>query len=380
MLSIRPINWRISTLHRIGCASMLRNNKWLLSLLIIPITEILRWLAKANPSFVEYNYSRTIFIRLMQGVSSFYGAIPVSMGEVLLFVYLIIVMTMMVQWIGDLRNKRKRSNDVHNLFRFLGVSLSILYFLFFAFYGVNFYREPIKVIDEERMASTTQKDLEEALEYYIEQANDIAQLMEVQVVTTPTYTEIIEMSELSYYYLPNEYRYMTGVFGPPKRLILSEVQANMGYTGVYSMFTGEPLVNGLLVSADVPFTVTHEIAHQRGVAKENEANYMAFIACLGSIDPYMNYSGYFNAIQYLSNELYKIDQDSASAIMTTCHKLVKRDLNAVTDFWDVHLKPDMASTMDVVVETNLERHGQEDGLASYGQVSQYMLDYYLDIR
>lgn len=359
---------------------MIRNNKWLFTLLIIPATELLRWLAKANPSFVEYNYSRTTYIRLMQGVSSFFGAIPISMGEVLGFLYLIIIMTMLVQWIGDLRNRRRRSSDVHNLFRFLCVSISIMYFLFFAFYGVNFYREPIKVIDEERLANTTQADLEEALEYYIEEANDIAKLMEIQAVTTPTYTEMIAMSELSYYYLPAEYRYMTGVFGPPKRLILSEVQASMGYTGVYSMFTGEPLVNGLLVSADVPFTITHEIAHQRGVAPEHEANYMAFIACLGSVDPYMNYSAYFNAIQYLSNDLYKVDKEAAIEILDKCHKLVKRDLNAVSNFWDVHLKPDVAKTVDVVVESNLERHGQEDGLASYGQVSRYMLDYYLDIR
>ena len=53
----------------------------------------------------------------------------------------------------------------------------------------------------------------------------------------------------------------------------------LGFQGYYNPFSGEAQVNTTIPRFLEPFVTAHEIAHQLGYAKENEANFVAFLAC-----------------------------------------------------------------------------------------------------
>ena len=67
-----------------------------------------------------------------------------------------------------------------------------------------------------------------------------------------------------------------------KPIFFSKLQSMMGFTGMYFPFTGEANVNIDAPAALFPATVAHEMAHQRMIASELEANFLGVAACLSS--------------------------------------------------------------------------------------------------
>ena len=64
-----------------------------------------------------------------------------------------------------------------------------------------------------------------------------------------------------------------------KPVMLSPLMSYTHVTGIYSYFTGETNINTDFPDYTIPFTAAHEMAHQRGIAREDEANFIAFLVC-----------------------------------------------------------------------------------------------------
>ncbi len=89
-----------------------------------------------------------------------------------------------------------------------------------------------------------------------------------------------------------------------KPVMLSELMSYTHITGVYSYFTGEANLNIAFPDYTLPFTAAHELAHQRGIAREDEANFVAFLVCSASEDSYIRYSAYLMMLEYVTNAYY----------------------------------------------------------------------------
>src|SRR5665811_1952947 len=81
----------------------------------------------------------------------------------------------------------------------------------------------------------------------------------------------------------------------------------MGFSGYYNPFTCEAQVNTTIPSFVQPFTTCHEIGHQLGYAKEEEANFCGFLATKSSTDPAFRYSVYVDLYLYSAGALYVLD-------------------------------------------------------------------------
>ena len=84
--------------------------------------------------------------------------------------------------------------------------------------------------------------------------------------------------------------------------------------GIYSYFTGESNINVHYPDYGIPFTVAHELAHQRGISRENEANFIAFLVCIRSDSEFVRYSGYINMFEYLASALGSTDREMLRAV------------------------------------------------------------------
>ena len=65
-------------------------------------------------------------------------------------------------------------------------------------------------------------------------------------------------------------------------------------------------------SIDIPFVMAHEIAHLKGVMREDDANLVALYVCINSSNSFVRYSGYFRGFSrlleikaYTNNKEYK---------------------------------------------------------------------------
>lgn len=161
-----------------------------------------------------------------------------------------------------------------------------------------------------------------------------------------------------------------------KPVLLSEVMSYMHITGVYSFFTGEANINVNFPAYTIPYTAAHELAHQRGIARENEANFIAFLVCTGSDDSYVRYSGYLNLYEYVASALYSADKELYYRASAHLNAEVKAEMNAYNRFYDRYRESTVSQVSGAVNNTYLQSQGTTAGTKSYGMVVDLAVAYY----
>lgn len=160
-----------------------------------------------------------------------------------------------------------------------------------------------------------------------------------------------------------------------KPVMLSELMNYTHITGVYSYFTGEANIDVAFPDYTIPYTAAHELAHQRGIAKEDEANMVAFLVCISSDDDYIRYSAYLNMYEYVANALYRADPDLYSKARSTLDAQVRQEMIAYNNFFSKYQNSKASSVSGAVNDTFLKFQGTE-GTASYGMVVDLTVAYY----
>lgn len=164
---------------------------------------------------------------------------------------------------------------------------------------------------------------------------------------------------------------------PVKYVANSEVMSYAHITGIYSFFTGEANLNIAFPDYYLPFTAAHEMAHQRGIAREDEANFVAFLVCNASDDAYIRYSGYYELFVYVANQLFTAKPDEHSAILGSLNNLVRGEMGAYSTFYKKYENSTLGAVSGSVNNSYLQMNGQKEGTQSYGLVADLAVQYYL---
>ena len=162
----------------------------------------------------------------------------------------------------------------------------------------------------------------------------------------------------------------------PKAFRCSDALSAIGFTGFFFPFTGEANLNVDSPAAWLPSTICHELAHLRGVASEQECNFIAILAATRSDDPAYRYSGWLLGYIYLANALYRYAPDRWQAIRETLPESVVADIRANNAYWAQFEGP-VSTAWDRVYDSFLKGYGDADGVQSYGTVVDLLLAYYL---
>ena len=149
--------------------------------------------------------------------------------------------------------------------------------------------------------------------------------------------------------------------------------------GMYTYYTGESNINVEFPDYTIPFTVAHEMAHQRGIAREDEANFMAFLICASSDDPYIRYSGYLNMYEYAANALYEVDKSGYGKAYAMLSRDVRYEMQSYTLFFNGYRESKAAKVTDKLNNAFLQGNGQEAGTKSYGMVVDLAVAYFKPI-
>ena len=101
--------------------------------------------------------------------------------------------------------------------------------------------------------------------------------------------------------LSGEYVLLSGYYPPMKTALCSDFLEWMDIGGYTYPYTMEITWNEYCHDLYYPFLLAHESSHHQGYYQENEANFIAFLACTTSEDPLLRYAGYNEIYYYLSN-------------------------------------------------------------------------------
>ena len=159
-----------------------------------------------------------------------------------------------------------------------------------------------------------------------------------------------------------------------KPIILSRPMTYTHISGIYTYFTGEANVNTNYPDYLVVSTAAHEMAHQRGIAPEDEASFMGYLALINTGDPYLEYCGYMDVYSYLSNALYQ----SGSALWSKYRSMLcaeaSAELHAYSDFFEEYRDSTASKVSETVNDTYLKSQGTE-GTVAYDLVTELVVAY-----
>lgn len=174
--------------------------------------------------------------------------------------------------------------------------------------------------------------------------------------------------------LGERYTSLDGDYPIPKSVLISRWLTVQQVTGIYSPFTMEANYNREVPAYEQAFSICHELSHLKGFMREDEANFIAWLACSYSDDPEFRYSGALTGFVYAGNALYRYDRELYIRLRKSLCDEANRDLTEVNRFWSRY-DGKAAEAHEKVNDIYLKANAQSDGVESYGRMVELMLAY-----
>lgn len=352
-------------------------NKKVLSLILIIISLFLTLLARYNISFAEF-YALHVYPVFSKTISAFSSKFKFSLAEYLILAAIIIVVVyfivVLVMAFKDMSLKYFKSFFINII-----LCLSVLYFVFVLFCGLNYYRYEFTHYSNLTIEPATKEQLIKLNEILINDANEKRASMETENNTAKLfdkdYLGTSKRAKESMDTLSNNYDVLKGNFAEPKLVKASKLMSHMRISGVFVPFTFEANVNKDIPPYQLPSTMLHELVHLRGFMREDEANFIAYLACMNSGFDDFAYSGTMLALAYSMNALYKEDKEAYTELYNMYSSEVKMDLKYSVEYWS-QFETKVADISNKVNDTYLKANNQQDGVKSYGRMVDLLLAYY----
>ncbi|TDQ25689.1 DUF3810 domain-containing protein [Tenacibaculum caenipelagi] len=352
---------------------MQHQKKYLFIALMLPFQVILVKLLGQNPQWIEHYYSNGIYLYISRFFRFVLGWIPFSFGDSLGFFFLFIFMKSLLQL-----TKSRFKNFLPKLVKFMAI-LSIIYFCFYAFWGLNYFREPLAKNLELEQATYTTEELVSTTKLIINELNnihlEITKNDSVQIVIPYSQKEIYKLAPNGFKKLSEIYPQLNYQTTSIKSSLVSLFQSYNGTSGYLNPITGEAQVNSRIPKTSFPSTTCHEMAHQIGWAAENDANFVGFLASIANDDLYFKYSGYRMAYNYCIGQVYKRDKELGKQLKKTVHKGIYKDYKASYLHWKQFKNP-IEPYLKKGYNSYLKANNQSNGIQSYSYVVDLLIAYF----
>jgi hypothetical protein len=350
---------------------------WVFALAMLGAVFLLQAVARRTPHFTERYYSRTIFPRIGHALSFVNGVFSFSLAEIILVGLVAFLVGGIVYQALQIYQRRKRATQVisSSLLTLLW-GLSSVLMLFLLLWGLNYHREPLGGSLGLAKQNLSDDQLEAISRSIINDINANYQAShEGACCAALDRPQLNALIESAYHDAPLLSGLCSGGYARPKPIRLSGIMSWLGVSGVYMPFTGEANFNALQPDFDLPYVIAHEKAHQCGIAREDEANFIAFLVCSHSTNPFVRYSGYLHALRVVS-ELGVSAPDRYRSVAETLGAGPRADLRARSAFWARYQGRGMAVSHRIN-NSYLRANNVPGGTRSYSEDVALIISYYL---
>lgn len=317
-------------------------------------------------------------------ISSFFRAvlahltswIPFSLAEFMLIlipVWVFIIARTVIRRFGD--SLRETFEGVICIFSALAIVFSIFTVNFAAGYRGSTLDKKLGLDKQKVSADELYQTAQILLDGIKENVGEVGFEPEGFSIIPYGYSEMNDKLLEAYDKASDKYSFLQRLNSKIKPVMLSEPMSYTHITGVYTFFTGEANVNVNSPDYCLVFTAAHELAHQRGIAREDEANFVAFLVCLESDDAYIRYCGYLNLYEYVASALSKANKNAFNYSYTNLPLPVKYELRAYSQFYKKYEHSTVSKVSETVNNTFLTSQGTP-GTRSYGMVVDLAVAYY----
>lgn len=338
-------------------------------------------LAARFPGWVEHTYSRGLYPALARGLSTVSGAVPFSLAAVLVGLLTVLALAWLaatVRLVVRAPAGRRWAAAWQRLSALLAV-LGALHLAFILLWGLNYSREPLAGSIGLQTRPSSVAELTDLCRDLIARTNALRQQVQEDadgyMRLNGSIPDALRRASLGYQRAGALYPVLAGAYSSPKGVWVSPLWSYTGIGGVYFPFTGEANVNVAVPASSIPASAAHEMAHQRGFAREDEANYIAYLVDNLHPDPDFRYSGTLSALISAMNALYARDPGKYRELEALYSPGVRRDLAQLDAYWNAHEGP-TSRVSNRINDQYLKANMQAEGVGSYGQMVDLLLAEY----
>lgn len=348
---------------------------WLFSILCVLLA--LR-LCRGNRAWMNA-LADHVTIPLRRGLGELCYRVDFSVMEVLYVLAALLALAYLV-WsvIAVVRARGRRGGRIYGALLGAVCAFVTVYTLFFFLWGLSFWTDSFQDKSGIYAQPVAPEDLRAVTTYFAEQTALSASAVprDENGVFNLSWQEILADSPHVYDALEEEFPFLAFEDKGVKPMFFSRLMSRMDFTGFYCAYTGESNVNIDSPACLLPSTAAHELAHQRGIASEQECNFLAVLASTTSETPAYVYSGWLMGYIYLGNALYTLDQDAYWSIRETLPETVRADLADNNAYWAQFQNSAAKKVSNKVYDSMLKAYGETRGIQSYGTVVDLLVAYY----
>jgi hypothetical protein len=259
--------------------------------------------APIPPSTVERFYSNGLYPVIQGWVTPASNQVPIALLDIAAGCLLLaagVALRSLVRRVG------RRGAAAHAASTLVGGS-AIIYLLFLALWGLNYRRVPLQQkldydasrLTRERAVAFTNTAVTQVNAGY-RGAHDV-----------PLNAARLQQSFADAQRALGAQR--AAVTGVPKRSLLTFYFRRAAIDGMTDPLFLEIIINHDVLDFERPFVVAHEWAHLAGYANEAEANFVAWMTCVGG-DDLARYSGWLAAYQHAFGALSRADRGTIAKL------------------------------------------------------------------
>ncbi len=350
-------------------------HKKLFELLLLVILIICIHIYSQNDTRVETTYSTLVYPVIAELLRSISGLASFSIGDI---IYLMFFLGMIWYAIGFIKSIIFIKSSKADLIKksWIAVFLICMFYIVFNFlWGINYNRRGITAqleLTSGKYDTAQLKMINLLLLKKVNATKDSVVNKKIILSDNPilfkTAKEAYESASLTYGFMKYEHPSV-------KSSIWGWLGNYLGFTGYYNPFTGEAQVNTTIPDFLRPYVACHEIAHQLGYARENEANFVGYLAAKSSDNYLLQYSAYLDLFIYANRALYMFDSTSSMRLRDQLSAPVKKDVKEWRDFIISHENP-IEPLITLWYGVFLKNNQQPMGIMTYDEVTGLLIHYY----
>lgn len=334
--------------------------------LLLGIT-ILVYLFGMDSKLVEHFYSEGFYNISSVIQRAISGIIPSPIGDLLYILLVFYILRRIYLFFRKLKSRKLKKTDrlviplqVLNL-------LLLLYLTFKILWGLNYSRIPIARQLGIQNEKYNTPELVLLGQYFVSQVNALQNLQRADYNINDLKTN----AKAAYDKLAKKQVFFKYSSPSVKPVLNSWLITRLGTEGYYNPLSGEANLNMRLPAINLPFVTCHEIAHQLGVAREDEANLVGYLVAINSDDPIFRYSAAYAMLRSILFEIRVKSPDDFDRLFKTINPTTIKDFETDKKFWQAY-NGNMSEYFGAIFDRFLKLNDQPKGTDSYQDIVMWL--------
>lgn len=277
-------------------------------------------------------WTRTFSRFIQQFLGPIFNLFPLSLAEWIFGITLIYLIAVLMKGfkLALHQHWKKAFMKLLKVVNIVGCTLTF----YFATAGIAYQRADLPFILHQQNVETNRFD--DIIQYFINDYNDTASRLNFDddgnLISPYTLQEVNQILKDEFLKLDDEY--FTPFTPQVKPMVSAWLFTEFNITGVSIAITTEAMINQLVPWSSIPFTMAHELAHAKGVMREEDANLVALYITLQSQNDFIRYSGYFSSFNSLLNlSNYTNIPNHRQTLIALLNPIIRSNYQAYSRFW-----------------------------------------------